>query len=344
MPQENVVQVRSDMPLVAIVTPVYNGMPFIREALESVQALDYPNLVHVVLDNASTDGTAEVIAEFQNARVPIITKRNPTLLPIVLNWNTAIGMVPKEAKYFHLLCADDTFRADAISRRVAIAETDDDIGIVACQWRATGLCGEEIPHDREVFDGPELLRSYFRREHSGLSGMFTLVRASKINQVREFYDSSIVAAHDTEANLRIARVGKVGFVHEELVYWRIHDTQASATYVHRGRHIMFDWFILIDRYGPSVLGHREYLACRRAYRRHYLRRLLLVLLKEKDKEVFDWHMRSLRARDDEATIFDFADALVDWGRLTLMGKRDNVGSPLRPEFGAPVLYPKLGAA
>ncbi len=36
-------------PLVAIVTPVYNGNPWLVRTLASVQAQTYPNLVHVVL-------------------------------------------------------------------------------------------------------------------------------------------------------------------------------------------------------------------------------------------------------------------------------------------------------
>jgi glycosyltransferase involved in cell wall biosynthesis len=339
---EFLVFAKKDAPLVAIVTPVYNGARFIGEALESVQNLDYPNLVHIVLDNACTDGTDLIIQSYEGRRVPIITKRNGSVLPICQNWNAAIAMVPPDAKYFHLLCADDTFPPHSISRRVAIAETDPQIGLVACQWRAQGLCGEELPRDREVFDGQELLRSYFRREHSGLSGMFTLVRTTKIDPGRPFYDPTIVAAHDTDVNLRIATTSKVGFVHEELVNWRLHDEQASATYVQRGRHILFDWFILLDRYGPYVLGHKEYKACRRAYRRQYLRQMLLVRFRDNDIEVWNWHMASLRARDDAAGVLDFIDAFVDWGLRAVTGARATVGAPLRPAFGAPKLFPKLG--
>lgn len=332
----------SEAPLVAIVTPVYNGVRFIGEALESVQNLDYPNLVHIVLDNACTDGTDEIIKSYMGRRVPIITKRNPSTLPIIDNWNAAVAMVPPEAKYFHLLCADDTFRADAISIRVAIAEKDPAVGIVGCQRRAEGLCGEELPHDVEIFDGPEIMRSFFRREHSGLSGMFVLVRTTKIDPARPFYDASLIAAPDADANLRIALTGKVGWIHDELVYWRQHDAQVTTTYVQRGRNIEFDWFVTLDRYAPYVMGHKEYEACRKAYRRQYLRRMLMVRFKEKDKEVWDWHMKSLRARDDAAGFLDFLDAFADWGVRALTGTRASVGSPLRPAFGAPKLYPKLG--
>lgn len=69
-------------PLVAIVTPAYIGEAFPAEIMESVQRQTYPNIVHVVLDNASTDGTAEVISRFQNQETPLIVGRNEQLLPM----------------------------------------------------------------------------------------------------------------------------------------------------------------------------------------------------------------------------------------------------------------------
>jgi glycosyltransferase involved in cell wall biosynthesis len=319
----------SRAPLVAIVTPVYNGGAFLAEAMASVQALDYPNLVHVVLDNASTDETPDIIHSFRSAKVPVLASRNPSLVPLIQNWNRAVRMAPAEARYFHILCADDTFRSDAIAIRVDIAERDPRIGWVGCRNRAEGrLCGEGIPEDRQVFSGRELMRSYLRREHSGLSGMFGLFRSSKLDPDTDFYDPRLAVANDTDANLRVALGGKVGFVHEELVLWRAHPGQVTSQ-SQRNRYILFDWFELLDRYGPQVLGHREYLECRQAYRRHYLRQLLLARFKHHDRAVFDWHMKALRARDDDARAADFADALVDWVYRAAQGKRADVGSPQR---------------
>src|ERR1700731_169502 len=51
----------NDPPLVAITTPVYNGERYLGETMACVQAQTYPNLVHLVVDNASTDRSAEII-------------------------------------------------------------------------------------------------------------------------------------------------------------------------------------------------------------------------------------------------------------------------------------------
>lgn len=54
----------SDIPLVSVITPVYNGEAYLEGVIESVQEQDYPNLEHIVLDDGSTDGTLEIIKAY----------------------------------------------------------------------------------------------------------------------------------------------------------------------------------------------------------------------------------------------------------------------------------------
>jgi glycosyltransferase involved in cell wall biosynthesis len=54
----------TDLPLVTIVTPSYNQAQFIQETIESVLSQGYPNLEYIIMDGASTDGTAEVVKPY----------------------------------------------------------------------------------------------------------------------------------------------------------------------------------------------------------------------------------------------------------------------------------------
>lgn len=51
-------------PLVSIVTPSYNQSEFIKETLASVNNQNYPNIEHIVVDGGSTDGTVEILKQF----------------------------------------------------------------------------------------------------------------------------------------------------------------------------------------------------------------------------------------------------------------------------------------
>ncbi|MGC1303394.1 MAG: glycosyltransferase family 2 protein [Caulobacteraceae bacterium] len=317
----------NQIPLVAIATPVFNGARYLEAALQSVQAQTYPNLVHVVVDNASTDATPDILRRYQGLRVPLLVVRNARTIPLGDNWNAAVHAIPDDAKYFQLLCADDVLDPTAIAKMTAVAERNADISLVGCQWRATGLCGVELPGERDVFDGAELVRMYLRRETMVVSGMFTLMRRSVAAWFPEFYDTSMKGL-DSDANVRMALTGKYGFVHEELVHWRIHDESSTALEAAPSHIHMAEWLILLDRYGPKVMTPAEFHRVRRAYRRHYLRRMLVVRWREGHRALFEEHLARMKQRGDAAGALDFADALTNWAWLYLRGHREHVGKAL----------------
>lgn len=310
---------QSCAPLVAIVTPVYNGEKYLADTMACVQALEYPRLVHVVLDNASTDATASIISRYSNGRVPLLVGRNENTIPIIANFNAALRLIPKEAKYFSVLCADDTMAPNAIMRKIEVAERDPDIGIVGCQCRATDLRGSTLPKDQEIFDGKDVARGMLLSKNDVLQGTEVLVRRTKLDNRVAFYDTAFFGASDTDANFRTCLEGKYGFVHEELATCRQH---ASNTHriISQSCLNLADWHLIIDRYGPQVLNEREFQACRKAFLRYYLRRLLVMRWRNGDKAGFAQHLDRLRTREAGVEWFDFADALADWLLLAVTGR------------------------
>ncbi len=62
------------LPRITIVTPVYNGAAYIREAIESVFSQNYPNLEYIVVDGGSTDATLEIVKSFQGQNIRVISE------------------------------------------------------------------------------------------------------------------------------------------------------------------------------------------------------------------------------------------------------------------------------
>jgi glycosyltransferase involved in cell wall biosynthesis len=58
----------SSPPMISIVTIVLNRHEFIRGAIENVREQSYPNVEHIVVDGASTDGTLEIIKSYPEVR------------------------------------------------------------------------------------------------------------------------------------------------------------------------------------------------------------------------------------------------------------------------------------
>lgn len=297
-------------PLVAIVTPVYNGAEFLAETMESVQAQTYPNIVHVVLDNASTDATPEIIARFKNGRTPLIGARNATLLPMDENWNAALQHIPDSARYFRILCADDVIFPDCTEKMVALAESDAEITVVSTALTRNGV-GEDFlwPRDRNIFPGNEAIRRFFQIE-GGIEARQVMMRRDALFSAEPFFDLNVGHSADIDAALRMLTRGKLGFLHEPLGNVREHEGNATVSEM-RPLKIQFnDWLIMMRRHAREAYG-AEYARFERRYRRHYFRRLLRWRLVEDNRRAFELHMDLLGKIDSKPGLIDFADAALD---------------------------------
>ena len=61
---------------VSVTLVTFNSGRFIRRCLESVLEQRYPNLEVIVVDNASTDGTTDIIEQFEDRCVVIYNQEN----------------------------------------------------------------------------------------------------------------------------------------------------------------------------------------------------------------------------------------------------------------------------
>lgn len=297
-------------PLVAIVTPVYNGAAFLKETMDCVQAQDYPNLVHVVLDNSSTDGTADIIKAYEGAKVPVITALNPEVFPLYKNWNAAYELVPEDAKYTRLLCADDKMTPDCTSRMVEIAESDPEVLLVGTNVsKNDDVQPFQWPEDQTVMDGKEVVRRFFL-SRIGFFAVHMLMRRDVLDWRKPIYDDQFVGA-DFEAVLAILQRGKFGMVHDTLGWVRIHEASETAkTIVKKNTHFI-DWLNTLYLHGPNVLTPDEFKQVAKRYERHYLRRVLRWRREQGDEGARP-HFAALEQARGPITTRDYVGAFFDW--------------------------------
>lgn len=112
-------------PLVSIVMPTYNAEPFIAEAIGSVLKQEYTNWELLIVDDASTDGTARIIERFTDPRIRVFHQ----------TMNGGIGSarnIALEHVRGSLLCtfdSDDVLPPQSLSSRVALMEQEPDVDI-----------------------------------------------------------------------------------------------------------------------------------------------------------------------------------------------------------------------
>lgn len=315
-------------PLVAVVTPVYNGARYLAETMDCVQAQTYPNLVHVVLDNASTDTTPEILSRYANARVPARVTRNARTLPLTENWEHALTLVPGDARWVRVICADDKMTPDCIAKTVAVGQSDPNVMIVG-----SGFQVMETPQPSDwpagvcVLPGREAARRYFMGEGE-IIGPHLLWRTDALKLRQPFYDRDFHGI-DTEAAFFVLQHGDWGNTTDILGWTRIHEHTVSHNVMHmRGNHFL-DWLRYIERYGRWAMNPAQFAAHRQAFRRYYLRRLLMWRLRSGGGAKVQPHLTALREIDSRATLLDFLDANADYV-LKRLGMRPSVraGFPL----------------
>jgi len=127
----------SNYPLVSIVIPVKNGLPYLAECIQSVLATDYPNLEIVVSDDGSVDGSTEYLNKLDIDQLTIVHPEKP--LSIGEHWTFVSRFA--SGKYIKLLCSDDTVTKEGILNQVLILERNAEVGMVSSRRRIVNKRG-----------------------------------------------------------------------------------------------------------------------------------------------------------------------------------------------------------
>lgn len=117
-------------PRVTVLMPVYNGMPFLSEAIASVLAQTFGDFELLIIDDASTDAAvAACLMSFQDPRIRLV--HNERNLGQVATLNRGLGLA--QGEYIARLDQDDVCLPERLEEQVALLDRAPDLAIV-CTW------------------------------------------------------------------------------------------------------------------------------------------------------------------------------------------------------------------
>ncbi|MCA9120375.1 MAG: glycosyltransferase [Planctomycetaceae bacterium] len=117
-------------PLVSILMPTYNQQQFVESSIRSCLNQSYENIEIVISDDASTDGTWNIVADFAKAHPgKIIATRQSRNLGVSRNCNFLLPQC--KGKYLALFAGDDLMYPNKIAKQVQTLELCPDVAICA---------------------------------------------------------------------------------------------------------------------------------------------------------------------------------------------------------------------
>jgi glycosyltransferase involved in cell wall biosynthesis len=217
------------VPLVTFVVPCYNYGRFLSECINSILMQSYCDFEVLILDNCSTDNTAEIATSIRDPRVKYL--RNEVNIGHVRNFNKGVSMA--RGKYVWLLAADDYLcSSKALQRFVELMERNSDLGLVFCrsfEVRGTtelGLAWWTDCGDRDrIWRGSSFLRRLVQSDCVVMSS--ALMRKDSCAQAGALCPD-LPHACDWYLCLRIALRNSVAYFADAMVASRTHQESVTA--------------------------------------------------------------------------------------------------------------------
>ncbi len=204
---------------VAVVIPAFNAAPFLPVALQSLQQQTLRPVEVVVVDDGSTDGTAEV-ARQHGATVIQQVQRGPAAA-------RNRGVQATKAPLVAFLDADDWFGPAKLGRQVARLTDLGATAICADAWLVRGDSVERSKNELRIVPAVLTLERLLLANPVICSTV--LVRREALEQAGPFdEDPELIATEDYDLWLRIARREPIAYMAEPLAFYRVHEHSLSA--------------------------------------------------------------------------------------------------------------------
>jgi glycosyltransferase involved in cell wall biosynthesis len=208
------------IPEVSVIIPTFNRRAMLLEAIDSVLAQSFTEFELIVIDDGSTDGTAEYLARLdETIRVERIEHRGPAA---ARNRGVALARAPLIA----FLDSDDLWAPTKLERQLAFMSTNPDCAISQTNeiWIRNGR--RVNPGVRHRKRGGDIFIDSLRTCLISMSS--TMMRTDLFRSLGGF-DESMDAAEDYDLWLRILIDHEAGLLDEPLVTRRGgHPDQTSA--------------------------------------------------------------------------------------------------------------------
>ncbi len=217
-------------PLVDVLLPVYNGAATIAESVESLLQQTVTRLRILVVDDGSTDATAEILAclSRRDPRVVVITQPNGGIVEALNN-----GLSHVIAPFVARQDADDISFPDRIARQLAAFEADPGLVAISGSCIHINAAGEETGSRYDIPDTDAADNQSLPAIEPYLLHPFLMVRSEAFAAAKGY--RYVFNSEDTDLYWRLREIGRLKNFPEALGKMRVHAGSISNASLQNGR-------------------------------------------------------------------------------------------------------------
>ena len=237
---------------ISVIIPTYNYGRFLSEAITSALQQTYEPGEIIVVDDGSTDETAEVTESF-GERVKYLRQDKAGVCAA-----RNLGVASTTGDYIAFLDADDIWEPTKLEKQMRKFEADAEVGLVHCGMREfDSTTGETLQFHLEGDEGwVAQMHLLFEKPVINASGSSIMVTRAAFDRVKGF-DTRLRNGEDWEFCYRVAKEFKVGYVQEPLVQYRNHGVNATKNISEMERSSLIAWKKIFETDDDTVLMIRR---------------------------------------------------------------------------------------
>src|SRR5579863_3741450 len=207
-------------PLVSVVIPAYNSSRTIAQTLESALTQGIAEIEVIVVDDGSSDDTAEIVRRSEDHRLRLVQRPNGG---VASARNAGIELARGEWVAF--LDSDDIWLPHKLERQLELMSAQP--GCQASQGSAYFVDDQLRPLKlRRCIPVDDPLLTFLRFQNLPNAASSRVVRRSLIEQIGPF-NADLVILEDWEFSLRLARYASPLCIDEPLTLYRVHPGNTS---------------------------------------------------------------------------------------------------------------------
>ncbi len=209
-------------PLVSIIMPAYNAAHFIGEAIRSVQAQTLTDWELIIVDDGSTDHTAEIVRGFEDPRIRYMERSHCGYPSVIRNH----GLEQARGLFLAFLDADDLFLPHKLCDQAAFLQQRPEVGLVAGGYHCVDAEGKILATVTPWTTFPNLdLETWITACPVWI--LQILVRREQVEQIGGF-DPDILHGEDYDLLLRLALAGcRMAWYEKVVCCYRLHEENRS---------------------------------------------------------------------------------------------------------------------